>query len=86
MSPLCQSVLEPLDLQKVEEFWPLHVFICESCLLVQLQACVSRERLFSEYAYFSSYSDTLLLHAQAYVDAMMARLRLGPHNQVVEVE
>ena len=68
------------------KFWPLHVFICESCLLVQLQACVSRERLFSEYAYFSSYSDTLLLHAQAYVDAMMARLRLGPHNQVVEVE
>ena len=73
------------DLDKGEDFLPLHVFICESCMLVQLQAYVTPERIFTEYAYFSSYSDTLLAHSQAYVDAMIARLNLGPQSHVVEI-
>jgi hypothetical protein len=85
MSPLCETYLEPAELNKAEELFPLNVFICESCLLVQLQAYVRPERIFSEYAYFSSYSDTLLQHAKEYVDAMMGRLVLGPRSQVVEI-
>src|SRR5439155_25208980 len=85
MSPLCESYLDPVDLNKGEELYPLHVFICESCLLVQLQAYVGADRIFSEYAYFSSYSDTLLQHASIYVDAMMTRLQLGPQSHVVEI-
>jgi hypothetical protein len=85
MSPLCQTHLETEDLNKGEEFFPLHVFICEGCMLVQLQAHVRPERIFSEYAYFSSYSDTLLRHVHDYVDSMMDRLCLGPQSQVVEI-
>jgi hypothetical protein len=85
MSPLCQTHLEPAELNKGEEFYPLHVFICESCLLVQLQQYVPPEKIFSEYAYFSSFSDTMLKHAQAYVDAVVPRFGLGPKSKVVEV-
>src|SRR2546425_960831 len=73
MSPLCESYLTPSDLNKAEELFPLHVFICEGCMLVQLQAYVWPERIFSEYAYFSSYSDTLLRHARVYAEAMTTR-------------
>jgi 2-polyprenyl-3-methyl-5-hydroxy-6-metoxy-1,4-benzoquinol methylase len=85
MSPLCQSHLEPADLNKGEEFYPLHVFLCENCMLVQLQAYVSPEKIFTEYAYFSAFSDTMLKHAESYVEAITPRLGLGPESQVVEI-
>jgi len=85
MSPLCQTHLEPQDLNKGESFYPLHVFICEKCLLVQLQQYVTPDEIFSEYAYFSSFSDTLLRHAAAYVDAMVSRFGLGASSKVIEV-
>lgn len=85
MSPLCQTHLEPHELNKGEEFYPLHVFVCERCLLVQLQEYVTPDKIFSEYAYFSSFADTLLRQAEAYVDTVTARFGLGPSNLVVEV-
>src|SRR5690606_14619879 len=85
MSPLCQSQLEPDDLEKGEEFFPLRVFVCDRCLLVQIRDYVGPERIFSEYAYFSSYADTLLRHAEAYAGMAMRRFRLGSDSRVVEV-
>ena len=85
MSPLCQTHLDADALDKSEEFFPLHVFICERCLLVQLQQHVTPDRIFTEYAYFSSYVDTLLRHAEAYCEAMTSRFGLNATSRVVEV-
>jgi len=63
MSPLCESYIRADQLDAMEPFYPLHVRVCESCYLVQLPEYVSREHIFSEYAYFSSYSDSWLQHA-----------------------
>jgi predicted TPR repeat methyltransferase len=85
MSPLCQSHLEPEELEKGEEFFPLHVFLCENCMLVQLRAYVSPQRIFSEYAYFSSYVDTLLHQAEEYVEDVVPRFHLGANSKVIEI-
>jgi hypothetical protein len=85
MSPLCQTHLEPDELNKGEEFYPLHVYVCEKCLLVQLQEYVSPDEIFTEYAYFSSFADTLLRQAEAYVEAVTKRFGLGPASRVIEV-
>ncbi len=85
MSPLCESFVAQDQLAAMEPFYPLHVFVCERCLLVQLQEFVSPEHIFTEYAYFSSYSDSWLAHAKAYAGGMVERLRLGPHSHVVEL-
>ena len=85
MSPLCQTHLEPRELNGAEAFYPLHVFICERCLLVQLQQYVTPEAIFSEYAYFSSFVDTLVREAERYVTAMIPRFELGPSSSVIEV-
>jgi hypothetical protein len=85
MSPLCESYVAADQLDAPELFYPLHVRICESCLLVQLPAYVGGEEIFSDYAYFSSFSDSWLAHARAYAYAMPARLGLGPRSLVVEV-
>jgi C-methyltransferase C-terminal domain/Putative zinc binding domain/Methyltransferase domain len=85
MSPLCESYLGAEQLNQMEPFYPLHVYVCENCYLVQLQEYVSPERIFTEYAYFSSYSDTWLQHAQKYTDLMIEQFGLNRHSQVVEV-
>jgi len=85
MSPLCESYVSADNLDAMEKFYPLHVRICDSCLLVQLPAYVSGEDIFSDYAYFSSYSDSWVAHARRYADAMIARLALGPDSLVTEV-
>jgi len=69
----------------MERFYPLHVYVCQDCFLVQLETYVSPEDIFIEYAYFSSYSDTWLQHAQAYTDMIVKRLGLGRHSHVVEI-
>src|SRR6266481_2445529 len=56
MSPLCESYLTTEQLNAMEPFYPLHVLVCDNCWLVQLEAYVSGEAIFTEYAYFSSYS------------------------------
>src|SRR5215470_8332806 len=85
MSPLCESYLPEEALAEAESFYPLHVRLCESCLLVQLPAYVSGESIFSDYAYFSSYSDSWVAHAKRYADAMIDRLGLTPDSLVTEV-
>lgn len=69
----------------MEPYYPLHVYVCDECLLVQLQEYESAEHIFSDYAYFSSYSDSWLLHARRYCEHMIERLRLGPDSFAVEV-
>ena len=66
-------------------FYPLHVRVCDNCFLVQLEAYVSPEQIFTEYAYFSSYADTWLQHCQAYVEMTIERLQLTDRSQVVEL-
>src|SRR3954452_15872294 len=76
MSPPCESYLEADELDRGETFYPLHVRICSSCLLVQLPAYLAGEDIFSHYAYFSSYSDSWVAHAKRYVDQAVAKLGL----------
>lgn len=85
MSPLCENYLKPEELNQMEAFYPLHVLVCESCFLVQLQEYVSPQDIFSEYAYFSSYSNSWLNHAKTYVDMVVERFKLGPSSLVVEL-
>src|SRR5262249_6526659 len=85
MSPLCESYVSVERLNHMEPFYPLHVYVCERCFLVQLLAYVSREHIFSDYAYFSSYSDTWLQHAKAYTEMAVARFGLDGDSQVVEI-
>lgn len=85
MSPLANSYVEPEALQRMEPFFPLHVWVCEHCLLVQLPETESPEVIFSDYAYFSSYSTSWLRHAKSYVAAMVERFGLDQESQVVEI-
>jgi SAM-dependent methyltransferase len=85
MSPLCESYLAKDQLNSMEPFYPLAACVCRDCLLVQLQEYVAPEHIFSEYAYFSAYSDAWLDHARRYVEAMTERLSLGPASRVVEL-
>jgi hypothetical protein len=85
MSPLCESFLRNDQLNQMEPFYPLHAFVCEQCLLVQLQQFVSPESIFSDYAYFSSYSESWLAHARAYTDQMIALWGLDADRQVIEL-
>ncbi len=85
MSPLCESFLSADQLNQMEPFYPLHVYVCENCFLVQLQEYVSPENIFTEYAYFSSYSDSWLQHAKAYTDLIAERFNIDPESLVVEL-
>jgi len=85
MSPLCESYLPAERLDDPETFYPLHVRLCGECLLVQLPAYVPGEDIFSDYAYFSSYSVSWVAHAKRYADEMTARLGLTAGSLVTEV-
>jgi SAM-dependent methyltransferase len=84
-SPLANSYLPPERLEAMEPFYPLRALVCGRCLLVQLEEFESPAQIFSDYAYFSSYSKSWLEHARGYVELMIARLGLGEDSQVVEV-
>ena len=85
MSPLCESYVAEDALDQPEIFYPLHVRQCPSCLLVQLPAYVSGEEIFSDYAYFSSYSDSWVAHAKRFADSMIEKLGLTGDGLVTEV-
>jgi SAM-dependent methyltransferase len=85
MSPLCESYIAADALDQPEVFYPLHVRQCPSCLLVQLPAYVSGEEIFSDYAYFSSYSDSWVAHAKRFADSIVERLALKEDSLVIEV-
>lgn len=84
-SPLCESYLSAEQLDQMEPFYPLHVYVCAECYLVQLKEYVSGEEIFTEYAYFSSYSDSWLAHARRYTEQMIEQFRLTASSHVVEV-
>jgi 2-polyprenyl-3-methyl-5-hydroxy-6-metoxy-1,4-benzoquinol methylase len=85
MSPLCESYVAADALEQPEVFYPLNVRLCPSCLLVQLPAYVSGEDIFSDYAYFSSYSDSWVAHAKRFADSMVEQLALTGDSLVTEV-
>jgi SAM-dependent methyltransferase len=85
MSPLCETYPSSDDLNRGETYYPLHVYVCEECFLVQLEQYESPESIFSDYAYFSSYSDSWLKHSQDYCDKMIARFGLDARTFVTEV-
>src|SRR5205823_1182623 len=84
-TPLANSYLEPEDLWRMEPFYPLVALVCDRCFLVQLDAFESPEAIFSDYAYFSSYSSSWLAHAEAYAAAVTERFGLGAESFVCEV-
>jgi SAM-dependent methyltransferase len=85
MSPLCETYPSAADLNRGEVYYPLHVQVCQKCWLVQLEEYESAEKIFSDYAYFSSYSDSWLKHCEKYCNAMKARFGLDERSFVVEV-
>ncbi|MBA2350573.1 MAG: methyltransferase domain-containing protein [Burkholderiales bacterium] len=85
MSPLCNTQVEPHQLNHMEPFYPLHAYVCEKCFLVQLGEFVSPDAIFSDYAYFSSYSDSWVQHAKRYADMAAERFKLGAGSKVMEI-
>lgn len=85
MTPLSNSYLKSDQLNQAEKFYPLHTYVCEQCLLVQLEEFESPDHIFSDYAYFSSYSDSWLNHAKKYTDLMIDRFSLNKSSLVVEI-
>ena len=77
MSPLCESFLTKNQIDGMEPYYPLHTVVCSSCFLVQLQEYVKPEHIFTEYAYFSSYSTSWVEHARRYCEMIKGRLDLG---------
>jgi hypothetical protein len=84
-SPLANSYVERQSALNMEPFYPLHAFVCDQCFLVQLPAVTRAESIFTDYAYFSSYSDSVLAHSRGYVDMMVDRFGFGGGHQVVEL-
>lgn len=84
-SPLCESFLAADELDRMEPFYPLKVMVCESCFLVQLREYVRPEHIFTEYAYFSSFSSSWVAHCKAYCEMIAERFGLGPQSLVVEL-
>ena len=85
MSPLANSYVEPDRLLEMEPFYPLKVYVCAGCKLVQLPEFESPEAIFGDYAYFSSFSDSWLEHAKSYVGQMIERFGFDGSSRVVEV-
>jgi SAM-dependent methyltransferase len=85
MSPLCESYLAADQINQMEPYYPLHVLVCGKCFLVQLQEYVKPEHIFTEYAYFSSYSTSWVEHARQYCNMIKGRLSLGANSQVFEI-
>ncbi|MEZ5226567.1 MAG: class I SAM-dependent methyltransferase [Acidimicrobiales bacterium] len=85
MSPLCESFLPADALDSMEPFYPLNVWVCHECFLVQLNEYVDPGEIFEEYAYFSSFATTWLQHAADYVEMISKRLELGADSMVVEL-
>lgn len=85
VTPPANYYLRAADLNRAEPFYPLHAFVCDGCLLVQIEDVQSPEQLFGDYAYFSSYSDSWLRHAERYVAGMVERFGFDKRSHVIEV-
>jgi SAM-dependent methyltransferase len=84
-TPLANAYIRPEDLKRPESRYPLHARVCDSCFLVQVDAVVPPEEIFTEYAYFSSYSDSWVAHARRFATAAKARFALGADDLVIEI-
>ena len=80
-----KAISDADQLNQMEPFYPLHVFVCDQCFLVQLDEYVSPDHIFTEYAYFSSYSDSWLDHCRRYTEQMLDRFHLNGQSLVVEL-
>lgn len=85
MSPLCEDFVKPGKSNEMERFYPLHVYVCSECFLVQLEEFVSPEEIYRDYSYFSSYSDSWLDHSRRYTDKIVKRLNVGENSLVAEL-
>lgn len=85
MTPLSNSYIKKENLLKPEMYYPLYVYVCESCFLVQLEQFEIPEKIFSDYAYFSSYSRSWLQHAKIYAKKVISEFNLHSQSQVVEI-
>jgi len=85
MSPLSNAFIRPENYHAMEPFYPLHAYVCGSCFLVQLEEFESPQQIFSDYAYFSSYSESWLRHAKAYTELMIRRFGFNASHQVIEI-
>ncbi|CAD5956037.1 class I SAM-dependent methyltransferase [Planktothrix agardhii] len=85
MSPLSNAYLKLDTINKAEKFYPLHTYVCDNCFLVQLEEFETPDHIFSDYAYFSSYSETWLRHAENYTELMTQRFGLNANSQVIEI-
>jgi hypothetical protein len=85
MSPLSNAYLKPSELARMEPFYPLVVFVCGQCFLVQLEEFESPDGIFTDYLYFSSYSESWVEHARVYTNMIVDRLKLGCSHRVVEL-
>lgn len=85
MSPLCETYPAAKDFRRGEVYYPLHVYTCEKCFLVQLEEYEKAENIFSDYPYFSSYSDSWLQHSERYCSSMKERFGLNKNSFVAEV-
>jgi hypothetical protein len=84
-TPPCEKLLTATELELPEATFPLHLRLCEDCLLLQIPALITPEDTFTEYAYFSSYSDSWVQHARSFVDGAADRLGLSANSFVIEV-
>jgi SAM-dependent methyltransferase len=85
MSPLCESYVSADKLNQMEPFYPLHVYVCEKCFLVQLEEYVSPNEIFTDYAYFSSYADSWVQHAYEYTQMIIDRFNINVDSLVIEL-
>jgi 2-polyprenyl-3-methyl-5-hydroxy-6-metoxy-1,4-benzoquinol methylase len=84
-SPLCEEFVKPENRNNSQNIYPLHVYVCDQCLLVQVQEYVTPEEIYGDYFYFSSYSDSWLKHASDYTDKMVAEYGIDQESFVVEI-
>jgi SAM-dependent methyltransferase len=85
MSPFSNAFLSSKNLSEMEAFFPLEVFVCPACWFVQLDAFTPPENIFTDYVYFSSYSQSWLEHAEKYAQMMIEKLQLSESSKVVEI-
>ncbi|MRH88252.1 methyltransferase domain-containing protein [Nocardia sp. SYP-A9097] len=84
-TPPCEKFLTAEELDQPEPTFPLHLRVCENCLLLQIPALITPAETFTEYAYFSSFSDSWVQHAKLFVEEATQRLRLGGDSFMIEV-
>lgn len=84
-SPLCNNIIKPENLHKGEHSYPLHAYVCDKCFLVQVGVFATPEEIYSDYCYYSSYSDSWLRHASEYVEMMVNKYGINREDFVVEI-